>query len=115
VAERDAGQRLDLEVLERAALRGSEAAHLLLREGDVAAQLVVDLLRGGGDRRVVDDERLRLPRVELARVVADAVDPVALDAREHLRDGPAHLLRDLLAVEGRLLEVLGHGATVSRS
>ena len=74
VAERHARQRLDLEVAQRLALRCGEGAHLLLGEGDVLAQLVVERSPAAGDRRLVDDERRRVPAVELARVVADRVD-----------------------------------------
>ena len=75
MAERDARQRLDLEVGQRRALCGRERAHLLLGERDVLAQLVVDLLGRRGDRRVVDAEALGRPAVEHARVVADRVEP----------------------------------------
>ena len=106
--ERDAGQRRDLELPERRALGGREAADLLLREGDVARELVADLRLRGRDRRVVDDEARRVPAVELARVAPDRTEPVALDPPEHLRHGPAHLLGRRAAVERSLLEVAGH-------
>ena len=64
--ERDPGQRLDLEVRQRRALRLRERADLILGERDVLAAA-----RGGSSLRrarspVVDKERWRVPAVEFA-------------------------------------------------
>ena len=79
MAEPNARQRLDLEVGQRFALGLGEAAHLLLREGDVLLQLVGDGRGGRVDLRAGDDERVGRPTVELQRPVADRVLAPALD------------------------------------
>jgi hypothetical protein len=87
LAEEDAGERLGLEVGERRALQLGEAADLGLGETDRGSQCVAERVGGLAHRGAVDLEAaVRVPAVELARVGADRVEAVALDAQEHLGD-----------------------------
>ena len=58
-------QRLDVQVLQRRGLCAREAADLLLRERDVAAQLGLERIGGAGGLRGRHDEAARRPAVEL--------------------------------------------------
>ena len=90
MTERDSRPDLRLEIRERLALEHRKGAHLRLCECDVRAQLFVDMLAGSANFVVGNAERFRAPVVELRRVVADRVDPLALDPPEHLRHRLLH-------------------------
>ena len=91
VAEDDAGQRLDLQVLHGVALLLREVAHLRLRELDV-----VEIALGNLRNRLLDlggrqPKILRLPVVELLRQLADGGVLLVLDLRQDAFDRLAHL------------------------
>jgi hypothetical protein len=71
-----------------AQLRLREAAHLVLREDEVAEQLVVELGLGAGELGVGDDEVIRRPAVELLRIAAYRVEAAAFDVTQDLSDAP---------------------------
>ena len=107
VAERDPGKRLDLEVGEGVALRLREAADLLLREGDVVAQLVVDPLRGVRDVALATRKTAGPSHPALASSGGSRRGR-RLDRQQHLGYPCSDLLRHLGAVDRRVLEVFGH-------
>ncbi len=91
MAEHHARQRLDLEVLHRVALLLREIPHLRLRKLDVveiALRHLRDRLVDLGRREA---EVLRLPLVELLRVIADRRVLARLDLGEDRLDGLTHL------------------------
>ena len=112
--ERDPGQGFELEVLERGALRLGEAPNLRLCKRDVLSQARAGCFRRAADLVTVDDERRRVPSVELPRVVPDRALPVALDAQQHLADGAAHLVGPGSHGPGRLLQILHGPPFISR-
>jgi len=89
MAEHDARRRLELEVRERPELGLGEPADLGLRELDVGAQLLRDLLGGRRDLVGADAEVLGVPVVEAARVLAHRLLAAALDVGEHVRHDAA--------------------------
>jgi hypothetical protein len=67
VAERHAGERLDVELVHRLELRLGKPPHLLLREGDVLEQRRAQRVSRDADVVAVDDERRRVPAVQVTR------------------------------------------------
>ena len=90
VAEDDAGQRLDLQVLHGVLLLLREVADLGLGELDVVEVALGDLRDGLLDLGRRQAEVLRLPIVEFLRQVADRRVLLLFDLREDAFDGAAH-------------------------
>lgn len=111
MAEDDAGQRFDLEVLHGGALGLSEASDLGLGELDVVDDLGGELAVAGVDLVAGEGEGVGPPLVEALGVVADggvlAGGDVGEDALDGLPDGEVVVFAGL---EGRgVLEVADHG------
>ena len=110
VAEDDAGQRLDLDILHAGALRLGKAAHLRLRETDVleiALRHLCDRLLDLGRREA---ETRRRPVVEFLAQIADGIVAARFHAVEDALDGLAHLgvgLFDRARVHAAF-EIVGH-------
>ena len=90
VAEDDAGQRLDLQVLHGVLLLLREVTDLGLGEPDVVEVSLGDLRNGLLDLGRRQAEILRLPIVELLRQLADGGVLLLVDLREDAFDGAAH-------------------------
>jgi hypothetical protein len=90
VAEEDAGQGLDLDVLQGGALRLGEAPHLGLGEAHVGERLGVDLTDAALDLRRVEPEAGPLPAVEALRVLAHSVVAALADGSDDLSHGVRH-------------------------
>ena len=86
VTEPHAGERLDLEVEQRRALRLGEPAHLLLAELDVVDHLCGDAGDAGCDLVGVEPEVRRRPAVEPLRVLPDRRVTSIADGGEDLID-----------------------------
>ena len=91
MAEHDAGQRLDLEVVHGLALLLREVAHLGLREFDVLEVALAHLCDGFLDFLRRQLEILRRPVVEFLRQLADRRILARIDLRQDALDRFAHL------------------------
>ena len=91
VAEHDAGQRLDLQVVHGVLLLLREVAHLRLREPDVVEVALGDLRDRALDLLRRQPERGRRPVVEFLRQLADRHVLALLDLRQDAFDRLAHL------------------------
>ena len=85
VAETHAGERLDVEIEHRFALRLSEPPHLRLAEGDVLEHLGRHPVEARVDLVRVEPEALRLPAVELRGVGPNSLVTPCSDGGDDLR------------------------------
>src|SRR5262245_12926826 len=90
MAEHDAGQRLDLQVVHRFALLLGEVAYLRLRKLDVLEVAFRDLCYGALDFLWREVKILRRPFVEFLRQFANGRVLPLIDLREDAFDGLAH-------------------------
>ena len=111
MAEHDAGQRLDFEVVHGVALLLREIAHLRLREFDVVEIALGHLRDGALDLLRRQPEILRRPVVEFLRQFADRRILALIDLRQDVFDRFAHLGVGGLdrARVHSALETTGHG------
>ena len=115
VAENDARQRLDFEVVHRRFLLLREVAHLRLGEFDVVEIALGHLRDRALDLLRIQPEVFRRPIVEFLRQIAHRVVAARLDVGEDVLDGRAHLGVGLLdrARIHSALEMPGHGGLLA--